>query len=181
MGMKATLNSLEAAIESRRDYHSPPLQLWHPDCNGNIPIYINAQGDWFHDGGRIERDSLVRLFASILRREDDGDYYLVTPHEKWRIAVEQHALLITDICSLAGVDQPVLEACLNTGKRVCIGEEFPLFLDPAVGGIAAMRLPHRLTALCTRSAWYRLVDLADTADGSAVLRSGSYEFRLQLD
>lgn len=179
--MKATPDSLEAALENRRDYDSPPLHLWHPDCNGDIPIFINARGEWFHDGGKIERDSLVRLFASILRRENDGQYYLVTPHEKWRIEVEQHPLLITDISETANGDETVLEACLNTGKRVCINEQFSLYLDPEVGGVAAMRLPHQLTAVCTRSAWYRLVDMAEIVDGSALLRSGNYEFRLPID
>lgn len=178
--MKAPLDSLETVSESHRNYETPPLHLWHPDCNGDIPIVINAQGDWFHDGDKIERASLVSLFASLLRREDDGEYYLVTPHEKWRIKVDQHPLLITDISTLAGVDGPILEACLNTSKQVRIDEAHPLFLDQKVGGIAAMRLPHKLTALCTRSAWYRLVNMAETAEGSLVLRSGRYEFRLPV-
>jgi hypothetical protein len=178
--MKATLDSLEAALENSRDYESPPLQLWHPDCNGDIPIVINAQGEWFHAGGKIERVSLVRLFASILRREEDGDYYLVTPHEKWRIKVDQHPLLITDIGALASAEGQILEACLNTGKKVRIDETHPLYLDHKVGGIAAMRLPHKLTALCTRSAWYRLVEMAETVEGSLLLRSGRFEVRLPI-
>lgn len=179
--MKATFGSMEALLDVRRDYESPPLHLWHPDCNGDIPIIINAQGEWYHDGSKIERESLVRLFASILRREDDGDYYLVTPHEKWRIEVAQHPLLITDISVVDGVDGKVLEVCLNTGAHLAISEEHPLYLDQAAGGVAAMRLPHGLTALCSRAAWYRLVATADATTGVAILKSGNYEFRLPLD
>lgn len=179
--MKATLDSLDALLEIRRNYASPPLHLWHPDCNGDIPIVINAQGEWYHNGGKIERESLVRLFASILRREDDGEFYLVTPHEKWRIEVALHPLLITDISALDGADGKVLEACLNTGKRLAISEQHPIYLDEAAGGVAAMHLPHGLTALCSRPAWYRLVAMADSATGPGILRSGSYEFRLPLD
>ncbi len=113
-----------------------------------------------------------------MRREEDGEYYLVTPTEKWRIAVESHPLLITDIDVLEVAGVQVLEATINTGRRILVSEEQPLFLDPAVGDIAALCLPHGLTALCTRSAWYRLVDLAETRDGMVVLRSGDFEFRL---
>jgi uncharacterized protein len=160
MAMKAQLDTLEGAMRGHRNFESPPLHLWNPD------------------GEKIERDSLVRLFASILRREEDSEYYLVTPHEKWRIEVEHHPFLITDISAVTYADGQVLEARLNTGKRISIGEEHPLYLDERMGGVAAMHLPHQLTALCTRSVWYRLVAMADTTDGVVTLRSGNYELRL---
>ncbi|CAA0119467.1 Uncharacterised protein [Halioglobus japonicus] len=176
--MDDSLESLTAKIGSPRNYDSPPLHLWHPELSGDIPIVINAQGEWYHDGGKIERDSLVRLFASILRREEDGEYYLLTPAEKWRITVERHALLVTDIEVVEEGDKHLLEATLNTGKRVTIDQQCSLFLDHEVGGIAALHLPHGLTALCTRAAWYRLVELAEMRDKQAVLTSGDYEFAM---
>lgn len=176
--MIAPLDSWEAAMVSLRNYDSPPLHLWHPESNGDIPILINAQGEWYHDGGKIKRDSLVRLFASILRREEDGEYYLVTPKEKWRIEVERHPLLVTDVRAVSGIEGDVLEACLNTGKCITIGEQHPLYVDDSMGGVAALHLPHSLTALCTRAAWYRLIEMADIEEGQAILRSGSYEFKL---
>ena len=56
----------------------PPIHLWHPELSGDIDIIIRANGDWYHEGGLIKRQQLVKLFASILRRESDGEYYLVT-------------------------------------------------------------------------------------------------------
>lgn len=176
--MEDSLESLAAKLGSPRDYDSPPLHLWHPELSGDIPICINAQGDWYHDGGKIERESLVRLFASILRREEDGEYYLVTPAEKWRIDVEQHPLLVTDIDALDTDGTRILEATLNTGKRIRVDRQCSLFLDHGAGDIAALNLAHGLTAICTRAAWYRLVELAETVDGYAVLKSGDYEFRM---
>lgn len=176
--MKDAIESLEAQVGKGRDYDSPPLHLWHPPLSGDISIRIDAQGDWYHEGDKIERESLVRLFASILRREEDGDYYLVTPREKWRIQVDLHPLLVTDIDKLMVDGVQVLEATLNTGRRIIVSEQYPLFLDPAVGNIAALVLPHGLTALCTRPVWYRLVDLSDSADGVSILKSGDFEFRL---
>jgi uncharacterized protein len=170
--------SLTAQVEAHRNLDSPPLHLWHPPLNGDIAIRIDGQGAWYHEGGKIERESLVRLFASILRREEDGQYYLVTPNEKWRIEVESHPLLVTDIEVLTEAGVRVLQATLNTGRQLLVSEQYPLFLDPAAGDIAALRLPHGLTALCTRPAWYRLVDLAEPRDGCVILRSGDFECRL---
>lgn len=179
MKIKVPIESLAAQVATHRDFDSPPLHLWHPPLSGDIAICINAQGIWSHDGDKINRESLVRLFASILRREQDGQYYLVTPSEKWRIEVVSHPLLVTDIDLLEVADAPVLEATLNTGRRILVSEQNSLFLDPVAGDIAVLNLPHRLTALCTRSAWYRLVDLAEIGeDGKAILRSGEFELRL---
>jgi len=181
MAMKGPMDSLESEAKRHREYGSPPLELWHPECNGDIPIFIDCHGDWYHDGGKIERHALVCLFASILRREDDGEYYLVTPNEKWRITVERHALQITDFNAVTSTTGEILEASLNTGRRLRISDQYPLFLDPLLGNIAALQLPHRLTAICTRPAWYRLVDMADSSGGLATLRSGSYTFSLPTE
>ncbi|MCB1703389.1 MAG: DUF1285 domain-containing protein [Halioglobus sp.] len=178
--MQESLDTLATRLDSSRNYEAPPLHLWHPELSGDIPIYIDAQGDWYHDGTRIERESLVRLFASILRREEDGEYYLLTPAEKWRIKVERHALLVTDISSQGEGDAQRLVATLNTGRQLPVSAEHPLFLDDTAEQVAALCLPHGLTALCTRAAWYRLVELAQLRDGYAVLTSGDYEFRLPL-
>ena len=179
--MKAPLDSLSVQVGTARDYDVPPLHLWHPPLSGDIAIEIDAQGNWYHEGGRITRDALVRLFASILRREEDGQYYLVTPSEKWRITVTSHALLVTDIAVLEMVGGRMLQATLNTARQVLVSAQHPLYLDKASGNIAALSLPHGLTALCTRAAWYRLIDSAEAQDGSLLLRSGDFQLSLPID
>jgi len=176
--MKGSIESIETELKARRDYDSPPLHLWHPPLSGDIAIRIEPDGSWYHEGAKIERESLVRLFASILRREDDGDYYLVTPHEKWRIEVALHPLLVTDFDRLRVEGRPLLIATLNTQKQVEVSNECPLYLDSGAGNVAVLRLPHGLTALSTRAAWYRLIDMAESEDGGAVLRSGDFELQL---
>ena len=178
--MNDQLESLASSATASRDFENPPLHLWDPALSGDIDIRINAQGDWYHEGTRITRESLVQLFASILRREADGDYYLVTPGEKWRMTVERHALMVTDIDSREDGAGSTLVATLNTGRHIVIDEDHSLFLDPDAGEVAALRLNHGLTALFTRAAWYRLIEMAETQSGSAVLRSGLYEFRIPL-
>ena len=172
--MTDPLDSIEAQLEPRRNFDTPPLDKWHPELSGDIPIVIKADGTWYHDGDPIRRESLVRLFASILRREEDGEYYLVTPVEKWRLQVELHPLVVTDV-------EPVgdaLRLTVNTDKQLMVGDDYPLFLEPSRDNVAAVKLWHGLTALFNRNAWYRLVELADDA---SVVRSGSYTFRLSSD
>tara|TARA_R110001592_G_scaffold363036_1_gene679448 strand:+ start:65505 stop:66047 length:543 start_codon:yes stop_codon:yes gene_type:complete len=177
--MTDSLEGIEKQVQ-RRNFDSPPLHLWHPALSGDIAIRIAADGVWYHDGTPIQRESLVRLFASILRREDDGDYYLVTPAEKWRIEVELHPLIVTEITPTdAQKSKPVLQATLNTGKAVEIGAEHPLFLEPSVGDIPALKLQHGLTALLSRAAWYRLADMATEKGGVLTITSGEYDFALE--
>ena len=88
---------------------------------------IKANGDWFHDGSLIKRQSLVKLFSTILRREDDGDYYLLTPVEKWRIRVEQTALIIVsmDVVNAGQPDQKIIFTN-NVDDQYDLGEKYPL-------------------------------------------------------
>ena len=170
---------IEKAAGEGRNFDRPPLHLWDPPLSGDIDIRIAADGTWYHEGTAIRRESLVSLFASILRREEDGEYYLVTPGEKWRIGVEVHPLIVTDVELVGGEDAPILRARINTGKAVDIGEAHPLFLEPAVGNIAAVQLWHGLAALFSRSAWYRLVEMAREHEGVPAVVSGEYVFPLQ--
>ena len=172
------LQGIEQQVRPRRNFDSPPLHLWHPALSGDIPIRITADGHWYHDGSRIERESLVSLFASIMRREEDGEYYLVTPAEKWRIEVELHPLIVTDIEYTEEGGRPLLELTLNTGKQLCAGKNHPLFLEPNVGDIAAVQLAHGLTALFSRAAWYRLVETAVDVDGVPCVSSDGEVFPL---
>jgi hypothetical protein len=173
--MKDPLENIEQQARGR-NYESPPLHLWHPPLSGDIAIRIAADGSWYHEGSPITREALVRLFASILRREEDGHYYLVTPAEKWRIQVELHPLLVTDV---EVVDDPAreLQVTLNTGKQLLVGARHPLALEPSLD-IPYIELEHGLTALFSRTAWYRLVDLAELRDGVPTVYSGAYSFEL---
>ena len=120
----------------------------------------------------------MRLFASILRREEDGHYYLVTPAEKWRIQVELHPLLVTDV-EVLGDSPRQLQVTLNTDKKVPVDARHPLALEPSLE-IPYIELEHGLTALFSRTAWYRLVDLAELRDGVAVVHSGDYRFEMAV-
>jgi hypothetical protein len=138
-----------------------PLEQWDPAYCGDVDMAIAEDGTWYHEGLPIRRKELWQLFAGILRREPDGDYYLVTPVEKCRVAVALHPLIITDFEVSATEGQPVIQASLNAGGQFPISAAHPLTPEPRASGAAYVGLPHGLTALCSRAAWYRLVALAD--------------------
>lgn len=176
--MSNELDSIEKQVSGGRNYDAPPLHLWHPDLSGDIDIQITADGSWYHEGAKISRQAIVRLFASILRREDDGEYYLVTPGEKWRITVDVHPLLVSDVSWGEGDKAGTVQATLNTGKTFDIDPAHPLFLEPAMDNVAALKLPHGLAALFSRNAWYRLVEMAEHRQDQVVLVSGGQSYLL---
>jgi len=162
------VNILDSLAKNLQDQgERPPLQLWQPDLSGDIDILINSRGEWFHEGDKIERSKLVKLFASILRREQDGHYYLVTPVEKWRIQVEDTALIIVDIDVLGAGSEQQLVVVSNVGSKFLMGVAHPLSVAiSAQSGEPKplVSLEHGLTAKLSRPVFYRLVDLAQLGE-----------------
>ena len=87
------LQQILAEIESS-EASSAARRRWNPEHQGRIDIRIATDGSWYHDGRKFQRQSLVKLFAGVLRRED-SDYYLVTPAEKLRL-IEEAARSLRD-------------------------------------------------------------------------------------
>lgn len=164
----------EQNILSVNGRHPAPLHLWQPDYCGDIDMGISSDGTWYHEGVPIKRPELWQLFAGILRRETDGEYYLVTPVEKCRVDVALHPLMITDMQVDESGEGSQLLAVLNAGGVFPVSQEYPLKLEARAGGAAYIELPHGLSALCSRAAWYRLVDLAD--DSHSVTSGGAKFF-----
>lgn len=157
----ATLADIEALLAAQSG--KPPLEKWRPELSGDIDIRIERNGDWYHEGGRIERQPLVRLFASILRREADGEYYLVTPVEKWRIEVVDTPLLAVDmeLAGEGGARKIVFR--LNTDEWVELDAAHPLSGldgDDGAGPHPCLQLDRGLSARLTSAVFYRLVDIA---------------------
>ena len=164
------LDSLSAQIAGK-DSNNPPLHLWNPELSGDIDIRIDRDGRWFHDGGEIKRQPLVNLFASILRRENDGDYYLLTPVEKWRIRVECMPLMAVEAefeHEGSSADQ-MIHIRTNTDKLLTIGEEHPLEVLTMENGerVPTVSVKHGLSALLTRSVYYQLAERCIKGDGDS--------------
>ena len=119
----ATRSIQTASINGRQP---APLHLWNPDFCGDVDMAISADGTWYHEGMPIKRAELWQLFAGILRREDDGDYFLVTPVEKCRVSVALHPLIINDFEQSVSDGEPELIAVLNAGGRFVVSDQYPL-------------------------------------------------------
>lgn len=158
----------------------PPVEKWNPDFCGDMDLVIRRDGGWVHEGTEIHRQPLVKLFASILRRERD-DYFLVTPVEKWRIRVEDVPFIANQVArSGEGGEEPLLFTT-NTGDVVPLDSDCDWQLRPF--GEAAQPVPYlqvrdRLYARVSREVFYQLVEWAEDRDRELWLRSGSESFLL---
>ncbi|MCC3346001.1 DUF1285 domain-containing protein [Psychrobacter sanguinis] len=129
-----TASSLESLSEfikqetsDRRGRSIPPFEKWQPERQGEMDLVIKANGEWWHEGTKITRQSLVDLFASILWQEG-SEYYLKTPVEKLRINVEDVPFLITEVNVIEQKEQgtSLIEFITSTGDVVHLDDEHPL-------------------------------------------------------
>lgn len=176
--MSDTLASIEARLGKLE--RRPPLSAWQPPLSGDIDIIIDASGRWFHEGSEIKRQPLVRLFASILRREADGEYYLVTPVEKWRIGVEDLPLQIVDMNPESVNGQTVWLAQTNTDLEFPVGPQYPLSveLSPEGAPLPRVDLDNGLAARIQRAVYYRLVEAGTEDSGECWLDSSGERYSL---
>jgi len=149
------------ALDSVTGRPMPPVEHWDPPFCGDLDMEIRADGTWWHEGTLIRRRELVQLFASILFRDDDGFYYLVTPAEKVRIRVALHPLLVVDAEPVLGSNPEALMLTLNTGGQIPLDGRHALATEPRAADAAYVRLSRGRTALFSRPAWYRLVERVD--------------------
>ena len=122
---------LKSAAGSRKGRAIPPLENWHPDNVVDMDLVIKANGEWWHEGGEMTRESLVSLFATILwKEENEGitEYFLKTPVQKIRIQVEDVPLLINDVGIVYEDDISWLEFTTTTGDVVRLDDEHQIIL-----------------------------------------------------
>lgn len=139
----------------------PPVHLWNPPHCGDIGLRIARDGTWFYQGSPIGRQGLVRLFASILRRDPD-EYVLVTPVEKVSVAVEDAPFVAQDVEARDGA----LVFTTNVGDVVEAGPENAVRVarDPATGEPRPyLHVRRGLEALIDRKTFYRLVEIGEVA------------------
>jgi hypothetical protein len=173
-GAKATPAGLLSAAESegKRARGLPPVHLWNPDFCGDIDMRIARDGTWFYMGTPIGRERLVRLFSTILRHDEDGKYYLVTPVEKVGIKVEDAPFLAVSMAVEGKGRDQVLTFTTSVGDSAAAGEEHPIrfVVDKATGEPAPyVHVRARLEALINRAVFYDLVELGteETREGKS--------------
>lgn len=179
--------NLEAMIRraTRADKKAPPVEQWNPPFCGNLDMEIKRDGTWFYMGTPIGRKKLVELFSSVLRKDDDGKTYLVTPVEKVGIRVEDAHFLAVEMTQTHDDYGPLLTFRTNVGDVVTANKDNPLRfeIEAESGGLKPyLHIRGRLEALINRAVMYDLVALGETleVDGTEMfcIRSGGEIFNI---
>lgn len=130
-GMDALSQYFKSAPSIREGRAIPPLENWNPEQVTDMDLTIKANGEWWHEGGHMTRQSLVSLFATILWKEENNgavEYFLKTPVQKLRIHVEDAPLLINDVGIVEEQGESWLEFTTTTGDVVRLDDEHPISL-----------------------------------------------------
>ncbi|MFT5676761.1 MAG: hypothetical protein ACI808_002710 [Paraglaciecola sp.] len=173
------LGSLQKQLNELSD-QLPPVDKWNPDFCGDMDIKIKHDGSWFYMGTPIGRKSLVKLFSSVLKREDD-DYFLVTPVEKIGIQVVDSPFVITQW----HIQDKRLVFTTQTDENILVSADNPVILqaDLTTGDILPYILVRRnLWARLHQNVFYQLAELGQQrqfeGDNHLLVNSADYAFSL---
>lgn len=152
---------LQRGEEGKRAGTIPPLDQWQPPLSGDMNLRIHSDGRWWHEGEPFARPKIARLLATLLRLDEDG-YCLVTPVERWRVAVEDLPLVAVE----ADFHDDAWWFTTQFDDVVRLDAEHPLTVTLTPQGEAVPQLPVRfgLAARLHRNVYYQLVEAAETRD-----------------
>jgi hypothetical protein len=159
----------------------PPVDEWDPPDCGESGIEIRRDGSWWHDGVRMNRQNLVRLFATILRRDEDGQTWFVTPVEKMRVRVADAPFLAIRADLHGGGEDQQIVFTTNMGETFAAGADHPIRVqfDPETHEPRPYVLVRgRLEARILRAPFYEMVHWGEEEGGVLSVRSGGLLFPL---
>jgi hypothetical protein len=160
----------------------PPVHLWNPPFCGDIDMRIAGDGTWYYMNSPIGRKPLMKLFASVLRHDDDGKYYLVTPVEKCGIRVDDAPFLAVRMAVEGQGRSQSLSFETNTDDRVTVDAAHPLrfAVEAGTDGLKPYVLVRaRLEALVSRALFYDLVARGVVEEGWFGVWSGGRFWPMQ--
>ncbi|KQP88576.1 DUF1285 domain-containing protein [Methylobacterium sp. Leaf117] len=175
-----TIDRLRFALGNATRRGPPPVERWNPPYCGAIDMRIAADGTWHHDGAPIRRPALVKLFASILRREPDGSFVLVTPVESVGITVEDAPFVAVEMAIEGDGPDRRIAFRTNVDDLVPVGADHGLrFAPDAAGGLRPyVHVRRDLWALLTRALTYDLLALAEDREGWLGVEAGGLFHRI---
>lgn len=141
-------------------------------CCGDFDMRIGADGTWYYRNSPIGRLPLVKLFASVLRREADGSYWLVTPVERGTIEVADAPFVAVEVDAVGAGRDRRLSFRTNLDERVTADAAHPIrvALDDTTGEPRPyIHVRDGLEARILRPVYYQLVELGEfrpAEDGS---------------
>lgn len=169
--------SLAEVAQALADERLPPVERWNPTHCGPSDMRIARDGQWYHQGAPITRPAMVRLFSTILRREGDGSFVLVTPGEKLDIEVEDAPFVAIELKSEGSGRDRRLAFGLNTGELVVAGPRNALRFEARGEDVHPyLHVRGGLDALVARPVYYELAELAqeDGDEASGIWSDGAF-------
>ncbi|MBO0751379.1 MAG: DUF1285 domain-containing protein [Bradyrhizobiaceae bacterium] len=166
---QSTTNGLEVfadTVKTASGKGPAPVHLWNPPFCGEIDMRIAADGTWYYHGTPIGRPALVKLFASILKREGDS-YFLVTPAEKCGIVVADAPFTAVELEAGTGAAGQELRLRTNVDDWVTCGPGHDLRFESESASCGLKPYVHvrsNLWARATRAVWFELVELGEVRD-----------------
>lgn len=153
-------DNLAASAKAAGKKGPPPVHLWNPPFCGDLDMRIARDGLWYYLGTPIGRKNLVKLFASIIRKDGD-DYFLVTPVEKVGIKVDDAPFVAVDFTISGTGQEQSVSFITNMDEEVIASSSKPLRVEiaPDTGEVSPYVLVRsNLEALIDRKSFYRLFE-----------------------
>jgi len=170
------LSQLHSSLAHIKDNLYPPVDQWDPPFCGLIPLHIDHAGQWWFGGSLIKRPALIRLFARVLKCEEER-YFLVTPVEKVEITVDDVPLFITTWQRLNELPGAPIQCHSSTDDHVILDADHPLemrFNAHAGCDIPYVNMRDNLWAKVQQNVYYQFVEELEITKGKAFLASGEY-------
>ncbi len=150
-------------FSKRKKKGIPPVEKWNPPFCGEIDMHILRNGKWTYMGSEIKRPAMIKLFSNIIRLDNDGHYYLVTPVEKVRIKVEDVPFIAVSMKKINDKGVSCLSFTTNVQDEVTLSKENPIEIvindndEPS----PYITIRKNLKALISRSVFYDLINMAE--------------------
>ena len=150
-------------FSKRKKKGIPPVEKWNPPFCGDIDMHILRNGKWTYMGSEIKRPAMIKLFSNIIRLDDDGHYYLVTPVEKVRIKVDDVPFVAVSMNKIKVEGVNCLSFTTNVQDEVTLSKENPIeiIINDNDEPSPYITIRKNLKALISRSVYYDLINMAE--------------------
>ena len=180
------LSNISQYLKNAQSSHKrsiPPLDQWHPKHCGAMDLKVKANGEWWHEGQLIKRQSMIDLFSTVLWKED-GKFYLKTPVEQIEIEVEDEPLFVNQVDQVEINQQTFLQLTTTTQDVVIVDQEHPIFMREFDGELRPyVHVRFGINALIQRASFFHLIEMGELMEnqqGESILLLKSGNFNLQL-
>ena len=180
------LSNISQYLKNAQSSHKrsiPPLDQWHPKHCGAMDLKVKANGEWWHEGQLIKRQSMIDLFSTVLWK-DDEKFYLKTPVEQIEIEVEDEPLFVNSVEQIQLEGLNYIQLSTTTQDVVIVDQEHPIFMREFDGELRPyVHVRFGINALIQRASFFHLVEMGELMEnqqGESILLLKSGNFDLQL-